>query len=32
VRVLAAGMNAGFIHKRGDCMQKAQAAQDAAAA
>ena len=27
VRVLAARMNAGFVHKRGDCMQKAQAAQ-----
>jgi hypothetical protein len=27
VRVLATGMNAGFVHKRCDCMQKAQAAQ-----
>jgi hypothetical protein len=25
--VLATGMNAGFVHKRCDCMQKAQAAQ-----
>jgi hypothetical protein len=32
VCVLAARMNAGFIHKRSDCMQKAQAAQGGAPA
>jgi hypothetical protein len=31
VRVLATRMNAGFIHKRSDCMQEAQAAQAGAA-
>ena len=30
VRVLTTRMNAGFIHKRSDCMQKAQAAQGCA--
>jgi hypothetical protein len=30
VRVLSTRMNAGFVHKRGDCMQVAQAAQDRA--
>ena len=30
VRVLSTRMNAGFVHKRGDCMQVEQAAQDGA--
>jgi len=29
VRVLTTRMNAGFVHKRCDCMQEAQAAQGA---
>jgi len=32
VRVLSTRMNAGFIHKLGDCMQEAQAAQGGAPA
>jgi len=30
VRVLTTRMNAGFVHKRSDCMQEAQAVQAAA--